>query len=693
MIVEQAARLNPPARKPIHHILLSWLLAMASLFWSRGAVLGIIAGVWVVTLIVYQFPVQATLSLTDQPSPVRILWAYPPEAATVGGQRWTSSHATIIVPGVGSGRVWVRLRFFGGAQDGAGRVLTIQSGEQTVVRTPIRPDWQEIRLLTPLEAIDATTGDLALTLAIPPFTVIDDERVLGVSLHEMHVSVVPDSPWMPIERVGRLALIALLLFWSLRATGLPIRWSLISVGAAFLGLAWLIAGGNGQDMALRLQGALAVAVLVQVLPITLALALIVLGATSAWGWRRVQLWAIAVRGAVLLIFTLRLAGLMHPQFVPIDHGLRAHQLLHIASGREFLVRDQLEQQWEWGTSEPIPYSLLTYYLLLPLTLIWQDQSALIGAVKVVSSALEAGVPLMLWALLRGAPLQNAAAAGASLCYAALPAGYLFFHDGSFPTTIGIWLTLLALVAVRWIVANHEATGGSVSVGARRVIPYVLGVGLLASAFGAYVTHIAFVPFLTLTLAASLYWLGGAPPLRRAALSIILTLALALPIGWALAYASYTRTLIERTIPAFLGLIAAEGSVGQNSELFFGTPINSFAEHMVAHFRVWPAALAAVTLVVLFIRARSSFSMHLGLAFTVFLAATSLAERWFGLWNKHMVFAAPGIAMLAGIGLAWLWRRGWAGRIVCVGLLLYLFGASTFAWANRSLWYILPPEAL
>ena len=35
---------------------------------------------------------------------------------------------------------------------------------------------------------------------------------------------------------------------------------------------------------------------------------------------------------------------------------------------------QLDQQYEWGTREPVPYSLLTYYVLVPLSWLWRDDA-------------------------------------------------------------------------------------------------------------------------------------------------------------------------------------------------------------------------------------------------------------------------------------------------------------------------------
>jgi len=679
-----------------------WSAALVDLIWCGGLAPAVALLALLIVALAYQAPVAGREPFPANPSPLRLAGVHRPEpAAHSGFQRWTTGQARVLVPGVGAGSLIVRKRFFGGAEAGAGRALRVATPERALFETPLRPHWQVVHLALPPEAVARASGDLTLVLETETFVMPPDQRALGVSLDWIEVRPGAGG-WRapPPGLAWNLALTLLLCLWTLRLIGLSTRLAALFALALLLYVGLMLAGWPGGSLEARMQAALGLPVLLRVLPLTLLLALALrllpLPASQSAGLPAPAM----IRLAVLLIFTLRLAGTLHPLFLPIDHGLRANQLLLIAAGEEQRVRERLEQQYEWGTREPVPYSLLTYYMLLPLTAIWNSRPALIEAVKVVTALLEATLPLLLLALLRGGPRRHLGAAWGGLVYAALPVGYLFFHDGSFPTTIGIWLTLVALVAARWLIvpgprpAPEEDLTPMAPPVREGWLPARAAVAALALALsiGAYVTHVAFVPFLGVMLAASLALLGGATG-RRVSRILLVSLVLGFALAWALVYGSYTITLVQRTIPSYLGLIASQGSVGRDSELFFGTPINSFGQHLAAHFRVWPALLAGAALAILALNWRGRFITHLGLAYAALFAVTSLAERWFGLWNKHMVFVAPLLALLAGIGLAWLWRRGRGGRLVCLALLAYLFWESLSAWGHRVLWYHIPPGAL
>lgn len=669
-----------------------WFALLIGGLWCRGWAPALVILAILVTALAYQAPLAGSESLAANPSPVRLAGVHRPEAAPHGFQRWTTGQARKVLPGVGAGPVIVRLRFFGGADAGAGRSLRLATPTQTLLETPIRPYWQKLHFLAPEDAADRVHGDLTLLLTIPTFVLPPDERALGVSLDRIVVRSATAGILMPPPlRVGQVVLVLLLSLWILRLSGLSVSQAAPAVLGllAFFGLS--IAGWPNGSLETRMQVALGLPVLLQVLSMTLVLALglrlagpvVIPAAMSAPA-------ATMLRLAVLLIFTLRLAGMLHPLFIPIDHGLRANQLLMLAAGQEQQVRERLEQQYEWGTREPVPYSLLTYYMLLPLTAVWNTRVTLMVAVKVVTSLLEATLPLLMAALLRNGPQRWLGAGWGGLVYAALPVGYLFFHDGSFPTTIGVWITLAALIAVQELIVGRWPDRAPERIGV--VWRGGLATVGLALAIGAYVTHIAFVPFVGVGLSLSLALLGGPAGRARWRLAL-LSVTLGLLLAWVSVYGSYTLILIQRTIPSYLALIASEGSVGRNAALFFGTPINSFGQHLIAHFRVWPALLASVTLLGLLSAWRERFITHLGLSYAALFLITSLAERWFGLWNKHIVFVALAVALLAGVGLAWLWRRRRGGRVVSVTLLVYLFWESLVAWGNRVLWYHIPPGAL
>lgn len=576
----------------------------------------------------YQAPVGGRESLATIPTPLRLSGVYRPEAAAHGFQRWTTGQARIVLPGVGPGPQIVYLRLFGGAEPGAGRSLRIATPGQTLFEAELRPYWQELRLALPPGAADRASGDLTLLVVTDTFVLPPDERALGVLLDWIEIRSA-GNVWAPppLARAAELALVLLLSLWALRLIGVPGRFAALSALCLLAFFTCLLAGWPGSALGLRMQAALGLPLLLQVLPLTLLLALalrilVLRDAPRPTGPAASSL----IRLAVLLIFTLRLAGMLHPQFLVIDQRLRANQLLMIAAGQEQQVRERLEQQSEWGTREPVPYSLLTYYMLLPLTAIWPARSELIDAVKVATALLEATLPLFMLVLLRGGPQRLSGAAWGTLVYAALPVGYLFFHDGSFPTTIGVWLTMLAMVGVQWLVASWRmpgagrdtggplvASGSPVVQGQRRPHRQLLVRGGLAAlglalAIGAYITHVAFVPFLVVALAASLALLSGAAGLR-ASRPVLLSVFLGLLLAWVFVYGSYTLTLVQRTIPSYLGLIATQGSVGRDTDAFFGTPINSFNQHLAAHFRVWPILLAGAVLVALVSNWRERFITH------------------------------------------------------------------------------------
>nr|MCU0491399.1 hypothetical protein [Chloroflexaceae bacterium] len=634
------------------HAAVPWSAAFVALWsavWSRGVPLLLATLALLAASLAYQLPFQANESLVVRPTPVQLAGVYQPEPAAQGFQRWTTGRVRITFPGAGSAAASVRLRFFGGDEAGVGRLLTVSAAGRQLAQITLRPYWQEIALPLPPNAASPTTGDLTLTLELPTFRDPNEDRLLGVSLAA--VEVIPHGGGLhlpPTQRPQQLALVVLLLFWSLRLIGIGTGYAAAGAGALLALLAVALAGWPGGGVNMRLQATAALPLLLHVLPMTLALAFLCwmldfrcainrasaqqLRPNAACDTAELRSTQYVVRStqfivhrsslvylAVLIIFTMRLAGVLHPQFINVDHGLRANQLLNIAEGRVALVRPELEQQFEWGTREPVPYSLLTYYMLLPLAWFAPTQPALVYAVKVFTVLLEATIPLLLWALLRGGPQRELAAAWASLCYAALPIGYLFFHDGSFPTTMGVWLVLLALMSVRLTIDDlrltiNQAHATQYAVRSTQYVWPALTVLLLALAMGAYVTHIAFMPFLSGVLALSVFGFGTRRDSRRVGLVLLGLVLLAFASSWIVVYGSYTATLVQRTIPAYLGLIASEGAVGRDSENFFGTPINTFPQHLHAHFRTWPVLLAAAALAALLVRWRDRFVTHVGVAF-------------------------------------------------------------------------------
>lgn len=668
----------------------AWSMHLLDVVWSRGITLAIAFVGLLLIFLAYQVPLHIQQSLTIGHAPVQLIDTHIAERTEWGTyewQRWTRLTAAIVVPDVGQRDVVLRLRFYGGSPDGT-RALQLRAGPALLTEVPVRSDWQDVWVVVPASAVDRWSGDLILDMTIPPLDSPGDRRDLGVALQELEIIPGESTTWPPFSTSGHIVLTGILILWSLRLTGLSL-WG-ATVGA--LGVLLLATGSmTGYLHVLgpsHMRALVSGSALFNTAWLTFCLSLIMLFITQRWGWKEAPPWAVTLRVAVLFIFAIRFIGMIHPVFTHVDHHLRLNQLIAIAQGRAEAILPDLEQQHEWGTREPVPYSLFTYYLLVPLTWIW-DSARLLPGIKAGMALIDASIPLLFWAILWRTPWAGGGAAWAAVCYAAMPIGFLYFHDGSFPTTIGVWVMLLALVAIHLWYQTSFLPEEQALLPAHRRLSWLVVAVLIAAAIAAYITHIVFVPLLFLSMFGAAYWLNNDTAVRRTILWLGGAFGVGLLLAWISIYGSYTLTLVQQTIPAYIDIFLAEGSVGRNAEDFFGTPPKTFTQHMFDHFRTWPVILAGGTLVVLALTRPHHRVTHLGIATGIFVAMTSLIDMWFGLWNKHMYFAYPGIALLAGLGLLWISRRGQAGRWVCIVLIGYLFWESLLAWSFRVFWFNSP----
>ncbi len=641
----------------------------------------------------YQAPLGVHQSLIHGYSPLQLLDVYPAERLSnsdYGWQRWTRLTSSLIVPAVGSRDSVLRLRFYGG--NDPTRTLDVHARGDHLATVPLRTAWQDIWVRVPAAATDPWSGDLILDLSTTALPNPTDRRELGIALYEVQVIATPSPVQPPLVALLQLAALALAAQWSLRLAGVRAIPATLAAAGLLVAVLVLVAGWLAPFGPNHLHGLTAVNALTSTALLTLLLAAGLRWLTHPWQSVPARRAVVALRTAVLLLFALRLAGMLHPDFAHVDHHLRANQLVQIAGGNEQAVRAVLEQQFAWGTREPVPYSLVSYYLLVPLAWLFDgnptwlaSNNALLLSIKVTVSLLDASIPLLLWAVLRGSPWQWHAAAWAGLCYAALPVGYLFFHDGSFPTTIGVWTMWLALAAVRHVTLHpaHPTTHPTV-----RALPW-LGVALLiALALAAYITHLVFVPVLVGGLCLSLFAFGTRTQ-RGIAGWLVAASVIAAFVAWLVEYLPYTLPVMQRTIPAFIAILQDEGAIIADTATVYGSPPKTLAQHLIAHFRVLPVVLASVALVRLLRDWRGAFITHIGVAWALFLIITQFTDGLFSLWDKHMYFAAPAVALFAGLALAWLAQRGTAGRVVGGAVLALLFASSLLAWSMRVFWFEVP----
>lgn len=611
------------------------------------------------------------------------------ERGDLGWFRWSAPDLQIRFPGIGQASTDVQITFHN-PQTPAPRTLTIGTDRETVGSYTLRSGWQRVSVQLPAAAINRNTGDLDLRVRIdPPFDA--GNRSLGVALGALKIEQRGAAP-APFATQTALAWLAVLLVVPLRVLGAPPRWVGVGVGSLL-------------TIAILLLAPWRVGVLLSLPPVINALAIALFAAPLLLWWIRSQSvasrpWARGVAIVALAMFVARLAGMQHPQFVLIDHVLRVHQIEGIAAGQREAVQSALSQQYEWGRDVAVPYSLLAYDLFVPLASRLSTTQLLL-VVEGVTAALDATIPLFLWDIARRNGFDAPTRWWSAALFGALPVGYLYFHDGSYPTIIGLWITVVAL----WLVVRGSGIGDR---GAKRDLqspqsssfsiprfsvlgPRFLAATAIALSILMYVTHLAFVPALGGAMVGSMALLGVGP-VRRYARSVALIGVVGVVIAFLGYYGAQLPELIGNTIPAYLRSLSGGGSVGRDASLLPGPLLGNAWQQLWGHYRVVVVGLAAVG-VLLGLRDRRRPLTHLLVAYGIFLILTTIADTRFGLWNKHMYFALPGVCLAAGAVLGEWQRRGIWSRIVAWALFGFLIWTSLEAWILRVIWYIWSLETL
>src|SRR5262249_12734086 len=114
---------------------------------------------------------------------------YTPEHDARGDYRWTSSRATIRLPGVGQRQLQLTLRFFPVRQEVAERgphEIAVWDGGREVARLPVRPAGATYRLALPPPADGS--GDHLVELRSATFVPSGDERAIGAPLDAVYAA-------------------------------------------------------------------------------------------------------------------------------------------------------------------------------------------------------------------------------------------------------------------------------------------------------------------------------------------------------------------------------------------------------------------------------------------------------------------------------------------------------------------------
>lgn len=633
------------------HSLSSELLVAASL--CLGLLLGLAFGYAVPT--VYTLPFEYLDGLPTQ-------GLGEVEYGPTGTHRWTAPEARIRVPGVGAAPGTLSLEFHNPGTEQSRR-LTIRAGEHVLGHLAPRDGWQRVSLALPSAGVDRWSGDLDLQIAVEP-PIYAENRELGIALRSLRLvqssgSPVPQGLALSLLLLGGLVALPLRSFGVRRRVLAPV----LGVGIALLAL--LLAGPR-------------VGVLLGIAPLreALLIALVALLPLAVWA-RSVRPaerpWVVGLAVVTLLCFVVRVAGMYHPQFVQIDHTLRINQIKSIAIGGREIVQQSLGAQYEWGQDVAVPYSLLAYDLFVPIAG-WFSVPALVKVVEASTAALDASIVPLLWLVARRSGLNARASFWSAALFALLPVGYLYFHDGSYPTIIGLWV----VVATLWL--------SSIFAERPSLWRWLLCAAAIALSMLMYVTHLAFVPAL-FGLAALSALLLGDRRLRRSAIWLLCAVGSGVALALLGYYGAHLPELFTRTIPSYVARLSGGETIGRDSALLPGPLLGGAWEQLWGHYRVVPVALALLGVLWALGMRRERWLAHLLAGYGIFLLLTMLADLRFGLWNKHMYFALPGICLAAGPVLAAVQRRGRVASLVVWSLAAYLAWSGLEAWALRVVWYI------
>ena len=436
-------------------------------------------------------------------------------------------------------------------------------------------------------------------------------------------------------------------------------------------------------------------------------------------------------------------GLLDPLFVTLDHYARLHRLMELGADplyflSHFLSSDQGQTYaGQLGLSAVVPYSPLFYLAFDPLNWLIPDPDMRLGGINLVCSALEAANVFALFYTLKRGWGDGLAGLWAAAVFIAFPLSNLLFSDGGYPSIFATWLLGLlfaALAAVygnggpgiggqgsvlsrgsgvvgrgSWVVGANAASSTStpsliqhseLSIQNSSVLAVLTALALLAHTAQALLLGTTLLLFLGLLagrdrarFGGALAWIGG---------------------GCLLAFAGFygftAAAVVRDLVPQIIAKLQAGGGIGKSPAKLGAPLLTGFWPQIAAHFAGWPVPLALAGLAVgrqssVISRQSSvlnselrdqnsavvSSPLHLWLiASLLTFALFSVIDFSINLLQKHMIYAMPALAVLNGLALAALWRRGRVGQALCLILWLVLALSSVVLWVNRVVNYALPP---
>ncbi len=561
--------------------------------------------------------------------------------------RWTSGSASVRLLGVGRQDGVVRLGMQAYRPEGKAQpVVSFSVRGQELFTTTVSPATSADRFPVyefPIPADLLSGGDLRLSIRTQTFQPAGDPRELGITVDRVQFLPAPsgwgEPAWL---QVGCLAGIALLLYLLLR------RWGLSRIGTTLLAttctlvLAWLLAYHR---LGLTYFTPTLLALLGAGVLLT-ALFLPAMEHSAQFGKEARLLWAI-----LLLGFLIRLGAMVYPQALSSDLMMNVHDAELVRTGNLFFTELLPD------INLPAPYPPGLYITLLPANLASADLSLLF---KIGGAALDALSGLLLYLLARRLIRPPAGAFLALLLQEAAPFTLRVFSLGNFANMFSrtaILAALTLLILGRW------------QQGQRRGWLLLAGTFVLVL-LGHFADSLLFGLFALLVLLLGLTTWSG----RRAVPSLLAALLAAGGVALLLYYTAPT------VWQSFLGL-ATSLAGGQGRLETPGLPLDQFLRNVGT-----PLALLALPGIALLSRRADRWPVVVLGAALLTAFAFGLAQAFLGLASRYAYFIVPVLALGTGAILAELWKKGWAGRLVMGGLVVFALWAGLSSWFNPTWWF-------
>lgn len=655
-----------PGRRPnllwtrqVWHGLLAWLGRPLWLV-AVGPALALLS-----LLVAYQSPLPVTVRPGTSYGRPHVVGFHEPEHAPGLDYAYTREQATLHFPGIGHAPARLYVRMGGGV---AGVRQTFAAGGVPLAEVPAGTDLTTYIFALPAEA--SRGGSLLLSWEGAAAPAPGDPRRLGIAVER--VTWVPAGGFVEPDwgQVLYLALATMALY--LIGRGLDLR----PASAALFSAALVLAVALGIALA-RLYLTVYTPLLAALL---LALALLLpllrratlsflrrLGlaqtpGTEAWFWRITALAAI-----------VKLGGVLYPHLIVLDVGPHAYRVYRFLSGDadSLFLPSRYSHLGETVGLEggQFPYSPLFHLLSAPLALL---PIPLPLAMGLVNGLLDVARSLLLYLLATRLAGRQRVGLWAALFYAILPAPYYLLSWGNYPTQLGLFAALVALV---FLVVQDERFGRW------SVLPGWTLVVLLAL-FSYTVVGVLLAVVLILLVPLELLLSPRPGRLRRAVL-IPAGLILAEAIALALYHSNFIATVPE-TLPALLQAAAAKatglGPLGVD-------PRESLLSNWVANWIFVANHLTEIGVVFAGVGVARLFAEPTRRRWRGLLLAWLLIFPLFALFSglvadmvlKHIFFMFPLFCLGAGVLAETLWRRAWAGRAAALLLALLLAGLSMLRW--------------